>query len=79
MSAIVVLTLHYLLCMQVANGSPTGAFALGQGVSAGQGVLMEIMMSILLVFAVLQSAVDLGSPVAAFAIGFSIVIDILIG
>lgn len=64
---------------RVAFGSPTGYFALGPGVDAGQGVLTEIMMSILLVFAVLQSAVDLGSPIAAFAIGFSIVIDILIG
>ena len=63
----------------MAFGRATGYFALGPGVDAGQGVLTEIMMSIVLVFAVLQAAVDLGSPIAAFAIGFAIVIDIFIG
>lgn len=75
-------TLHYSnSCdiFQVALASSSGAFALGEGVSVGRGVLTETMMSILLVFAVLQSAVDLGSPTAAFAIGFSIIVGVLIG
>jgi len=63
--------------VQVANGDATGAFALGMGVSVGQGVLMECITSILLTMAVLMAAVELSSVNAAFAIGFAILIDIL--
>nr|CAB3222689.1 aquaporin-8 [Phallusia mammillata] len=61
----------------VANGAASGEFALGKDVSIGQGVLMETMLTALLTIAVLLAAVELSTPNAAFAIGFSILIDIL--
>lgn len=63
----------------VAFGSAQGAFSLAAGVSVGQGVLCEAMLTILLVFAVLMGAVDQGSILAAFGIGFAIMIDIFAG
>nr|XP_039251298.1 aquaporin-8-like isoform X1 [Styela clava] len=63
----------------VSFGSAQGAFGLGAGVTVGQGVLCEAMLTILLVFAVLMGAVDQGSILAAFGIGFTIMIDIFAG
>ncbi|XP_078493009.1 aquaporin-8 isoform X1 [Ciona intestinalis] len=64
----------------ICNGSVSfGEFGLGAGVTVGQGVLMEVVLSALLTLAVLLAAVELSSVNAAFAIGFSILIDILAG
>lgn len=64
---------------QVAHGKGTGAFALGEEASIGQGVLMEVMMTSVLVVSVLVAAVELSSITAAFTVGFSVVVGILAG
>uniref|UniRef100_H2ZKI3 Uncharacterized protein n=1 Tax=Ciona savignyi TaxID=51511 RepID=H2ZKI3_CIOSA len=63
----------------VSSGGAFGQFGLGAGVGVGQGVLMEVVLTSLLTLSVLLAAVELNSTNAAFAIGFSILIDILAG
>ncbi|XP_076818644.1 aquaporin-8-like [Clavelina lepadiformis] len=61
------------------NGGASGAFALGAGVSVGQGILMEVILTAMLTLSVVLAAVELNADLAALAIGFSILIDILAG
>lgn len=58
-----------------------GAHNLASGVSPGQGVLCEIVLTTVLVLTVLMSAVDsrTKSPLAPLAIGFAVTVDILAG
>lgn len=45
----------------------------------GQGVLMEVILTAMLTLSVVLAAVELNADLAALAIGFSILIDILAG
>ncbi|GJP66371.1 hypothetical protein CLOP_g23304 [Closterium sp. NIES-67] len=58
-----------------------GAHTLGAGVSVGQGVLTEIILSALLVYAVFAAAVDPKGPahLAPVLIGFSVLVDHIVG
>jgi aquaporin TIP len=60
----------------VANGTPD----LGDGVSVGTGILVEMVLTFFLVFVVYGTAVDARAPkIAGLAIGLTIVLDILFG
>ena len=48
-------------------------------VTIGQGLLMEVLLTAFLTMSVLMAAVELDAVHAAFAIGFTILIDILAG
>jgi len=61
----------------VANGEANGAFAIGAGVTVGQALLMEIMISFFLTSTVLMTAVELHLPHAPFPIGLTIWIGIM--
>ncbi|MBI4282522.1 MAG: aquaporin [Chloroflexi bacterium] len=63
------------------NAVSLGTPALGQGVSAGQGVLLEFVMTFFLMFAVFGTAVDSRGPkvIAGLVIGLVITMDILAG
>lgn len=58
-----------------------GTPALASGVSFGQGVLIEAVLTFFLVFAVFGTAVDKRAPqgIAGFGIGLVLVFDILMG
>ncbi|XP_070187779.1 aquaporin-8-like [Littorina saxatilis] len=58
-----------------------GAHTLGEGVTAGQGVLCEVVLTTVLVLTVLMTAVDPRnkSQLAPLAIGFAVTVDILAG
>lgn len=60
----------------VAKGTPD----LGQGVSAGTGILVELVLTFFLVLVVYGTAVDARAPkIGGLAIGLTIVMDILFG
>ncbi len=60
----------------VSMGTP----ALGDGVSTGMGLLMEIVLTFFLVFVVFGTAIDARAPkVGALFIGLTVTLDILIG
>jgi aquaporin Z len=66
----------------IVDAAHLGAPALGEGVSAGEGLLLEIIMTFFLVLVVFATAVDeLGAfkLIAGFAIGLTIAADILMG
>jgi len=58
-----------------------GAHALGDGVTPGQGILMELLLTSILVTVVLLTAVDTEtkSVMAPIGIGLTVVVDILAG
>ncbi|CAI5465564.1 unnamed protein product [Closterium sp. Yama58-4] len=58
-----------------------GAHVLGAGVSIGQGVLTEIILTAILVYAVFATAVDPKGPshLAPMLIGFSVLVDHIVG
>jgi MIP family channel proteins len=59
-----------------------GAPALGSGVSAGQGLVIEIVLTFFLVWVIFATAADPGGTfksIAGLAIGLTIVIDVLMG
>ena len=59
-----------------------GAHALGSGVSAGMGVVIELVLTFLLVFVVFATAIDPRSGagnVAPLAIGFAVLVGTLAG
>lgn len=58
-----------------------GAHNLASGVTAGQGMLCEIVLTVVLVLTILMAAVDPKhkSVLAPLAIGFAVVVDILAG
>jgi MIP family channel proteins len=60
----------------VANGTPD----LGAGISVGQGIIIEAVLTFFLVFVVYGSAVDSRSPrIGGLAIGLTVALDILVG
>ena len=60
----------------VRNGTPQ----LAAGISVGQGILIEAILTFFLVFVVYGSAVDARAPkIGGLAIGLTIVVDILFG
>ncbi|KAK7507976.1 hypothetical protein BaRGS_00000941, partial [Batillaria attramentaria] len=58
-----------------------GAHNLGENVTAGEGMLCEIVLTVVLVLTVLMAAVDpqTKSNLAPLAIGFAVFVDILAG
>eukprot|EP00897_Mesotaenium_endlicherianum_P005573 jgi/Mesen1/5043/ME000025S04443 len=58
-----------------------GSHDLGQNVSPGQGLLVEIILSVVLVFVIFGVAVDRRGPgvIAPIPIGFAVVVDHLVG
>ncbi len=62
--------------MAVGMGTP----ALGTGISANMGLIMEIFLTFILVFVIYGTAVDKRAPqVGALFIGLAVTLDILIG
>jgi aquaporin TIP len=72
-----------LLCIYGANGKDIvarGTPDLGQGISTGTGILVEMVLTFFLVFVVYGTAVDARAPkIGGLAIGLTIVLDILFG
>ncbi len=65
---------------QAMNTARMGVPALGPGVSAGEGVLMEAVLTFFLVFVVYGTAIDARAPkVGGLFIGLAIVLGILCG
>jgi hypothetical protein len=58
-----------------------GSHALGHGVNAGQGLVMEVMLTFILVFTIFGVAVDRRGPgvIAPLPIGFAVLVDHLVG
>ena len=59
----------------ILGGTPQ----LGSGITPLMGTLIEAILTFILVFTVLMTAVDQGTPIAPIAIGFAVVVDILAG
>ncbi len=78
-----------LLLLTVPTGAPVTAQAalsgatpdLGPGVSVGQGILVEAVLTFFLLFAVAGTAVDDRTParIGGLAIGLTVLLDILMG
>ncbi len=72
-----------LLCIYGADGKEIvakGTPDLGQGVSAGTGILVELVLTFFLVFVVYGTAVDARAPkIEGLAIGLTVALDILFG
>jgi aquaporin Z len=65
-----------------ASWSPSaiGTPALGPGISAGVGIVIEAILTMVLLFAVFGTAIDPRAPkIGGLAIGFAILADILMG
>ncbi|GAQ81723.1 aquaporin [Klebsormidium nitens] len=58
-----------------------GSHSLGHGVNAGQGLVMEVMLTFILVFTIFGVAVDRRGPgvIAPLPIGFAVLVDHLVG
>jgi MIP family channel proteins len=81
-AAIAALVLKLVLPSTVENQTSLGAPALGGGVGAGAGVVIEAILTFFLVFVVFATAVDprgAFKQIAGLAIGFTITLDILMG
>lgn len=63
----------------MTNGGSFGEFSLGQDVSPERGLLMEAMLTFFLILTVLLATEELNTYLAALAIGFTVIIDILGG
>jgi MIP family channel proteins len=81
-AAVAALVLKLVLPTAVENQTSLGAPALGGGVGAGAGVVIEAILTFFLVFVVFATAVDprgAFKQIAGLAIGFTITLDILMG
>ena len=70
-----------LLLVVLPESGNLGAHALGNGVSVGAGVVVEIILTFLLVFVVFATAIDpkgIGN-LAPLAIGLAVLVDHLVG
>ena len=70
------------LCLPVAalEAVNMGTPALGDGISVGMGLLVEIILTFFLVFVIFGTAIDSRAPqVGALFIGLTVTLDILIG
>ncbi len=70
------------LCLPVAalESVKMGTPALGDGISVGMGLLVEIILTFFLVFVIFGTAIDSRAPqVGALFIGLTVTLDILIG
>lgn len=64
----------------VVNDKPTGSFGLAEDVGITQGLLCEIMLTIVLILTILLCAIDQqDSPICPITIGFSVIVCILAG
>lgn len=72
-----------LLCIYGADGKEIvkkGTPDLGPGISAGTGILIELVLTFFLVFVVYGTAVDARAPkIGGLAIGLTVALDILFG
>jgi MIP family channel proteins len=81
-AAFAALLVKVLLPRAAANAAHLGVPALGGGVSAGSGLVLEAIFTFLLVIVVFATAVDprgTFKSIAGLAIGLTITIDILFG
>jgi aquaporin TIP len=81
-AALAALLVDELLPKSITEAVSLGVPALGHGVGAGSGFLLEAIFTFLLVFVVFGAAVDERGPfnaVAGLAIGLVIAIDVLFG
>ena len=70
------------LCLPVAalESVKMGTPALGDGISVGMGLLVEIILTFFLVFVIFGTAIDSRAPqVGALFIGLTVTLDILVG
>ena len=70
------------LCLPVAalESVKMGTPALGDGITVGMGLLVEIVLTFFLVFVIFGTAIDSRAPqVGALFIGLTVTLDILIG
>src|SRR3954447_3197706 len=73
--------LKWVLPAQASNGIKLGAPALGNGVLAGKGVVIEAVLTFFLVWVIFATAADergTFKQIAGLAIGFTITLDILL-
>jgi MIP family channel proteins len=81
-AALAALLVDELLPKSITEPVSLGVPALGHGVGAGSGFLLEAIFTFLLVFVVFGAAVDTRGPfnaVAGLAIGLTIAVDVLFG
>jgi aquaporin Z len=81
-AALAALLLKWVLPTALENQSHLGVPSLGGGIGAGQGVVIEAVLTFFLVWVVFGTAVDPRSTfkqVAGLAIGLTITIDVLMG
>jgi aquaporin Z len=81
-AALAALVLKLVLPKALEDQSSLGAPALGGGIGAGAGVVIEAILTFFLVFVVFATAVDprgAFKQIAGLAIGFTITLDILMG
>jgi aquaporin TIP len=81
-AALAALFVKQLLPRAATEAVGLGVPALGHGVNAGSGFLLEAILTFFLVFVVFGAAVDTRNPfnaVAGLAIGLTIAIDVLFG
>jgi glycerol uptake facilitator-like aquaporin len=74
--------LNWLFPESVRNLTHLGAPGLGHGVSQGQGLVIEIVLTFFLVWVVFATAADPGGTfksIAGLAIGLTVTLDILMG
>jgi aquaporin Z len=81
-AALAALLLRWALPTEAADRTHLGAPALGQGVDAGQGVIIEAVLTFFLVWVIFATAADprgTFKQIAGLAIGLTITMDILMG
>jgi aquaporin TIP len=81
-AALAAVLLNWVLPNATATATHLGAPALGTGVSAGQGVAVEAVLTFFLVWVVFATAVDprgTFKQIAGLAIGLTIVFGVLVG
>ena len=67
--------------MPDASEGGVGAHALGSGISAGAGLVVEMILTFILVFVIFATAMDPKRPshLAPIAIGLTVMVDSLVG
>jgi MIP family channel proteins len=81
-ATVAALLLKWVLPGAIENQAHLGAPALGGGIHAGAGVVVEAVLTFFLVFVIFATAVDprgTFKQIAGLAIGFTISLDILMG
>jgi MIP family channel proteins len=81
-AALAALVLKWVLPAGPQNASHLGVPALGSGLGAGAGVVIEAILTFFLVWVIFASAVDprgTFKQIAGIAIGFTIAFDVLMG